>query len=286
MVLTPTPPCAVPFCFHSRRGCCCCFLANAIRLRPTEYAKSPQLFKDGVGSADVVQGQLDDVWLLGALAAAANHPAQLVRNLVVSPTDDGFAEHGLITFQFYKDGDWVPVTVDTRIPFGDPETVAFNAPIYGRCKDSNEAWLPLMEKALAKLHSNYELLHGGSVTEALADITGGVSQSFLMSTPRIKELVEDGRLWQHTMKGRTNVIPIIEARSRRFMKVPSLDATRIMLWVVSFLISSDRDAPRRISRRSWTNGYVTLNGTCRTRKWPNNGCSCCSRMREMALLVI
>ena len=78
----------------------------------------------------------------------------------------------------------------------------------------------------------------------------------------------------------------LRVRSRRFMKVPSLDATRIMLWVVSFLISSDRDAPRRISRRSWTNGYVTLNGTCRTRKWPNNGCSCCSRMREMALLVI
>ena len=127
----------------------------APRLRPNEYAKAPALFKDGIGSGNVVPGQLNDVWLLGALAAAANHPAQLVRNLVVSETDDGFLRSGVITFQFYKDGDWVPVSIDSRVPYGDPETVAFNSPIYGRCRDPNEVWVPLMEKALAKLHSNY-----------------------------------------------------------------------------------------------------------------------------------
>lgn len=103
----------------------------------------------------MVPGQLNDVWLLGALAAAANHPAQLVRNLVVSETDVGFLQSGVITFQFYKDGDWVPVSIDSRVPYGDPETVAFNSPVYGRCRDPNEVWVPLMEKALAKLHSNY-----------------------------------------------------------------------------------------------------------------------------------
>ena len=45
-----------------------------------------------------------------------------------------------------------------------------------------------------------EVLNGGSVCEALADITGGVSQSFFTTDPRIKELIEGGRLWHKFKK--------------------------------------------------------------------------------------
>jgi len=45
-----------------------------------------------------------------------------------------------------------------------------------------------------------ELLNGGSVSEALADLTGGVSQQFLMNAPRIKALLENGRLWRKFKK--------------------------------------------------------------------------------------
>lgn len=85
----------------------------------------------------------------------ANHPDQLVRNLVASATDEGCFDSGIISFHFYKNGEWVPVSVDTRIPYGDKDSPSFNSPIYGHCRNPDAMWVPLIEKAYARLHSNY-----------------------------------------------------------------------------------------------------------------------------------
>ena len=65
----------------------------------------------------------------------------------------------------------------------------------------------------------------------------------------------------------------LRVRSRRPTSVPSFDATRTMLWVVSFSSSSDRDAPRRTSRPSSTSGCDWASGRYRSRNPPNNDCS-------------
>ena len=69
------------------------------------------------------------------------------------------------------------MVTDTRLPCGPPspdavpmvglKTAAAPAPVYARCRDANEVWLPLLEKAAAKLAGSYEALHSGSIAEGL-----------------------------------------------------------------------------------------------------------------------
>jgi len=63
------------------------------------------------------------------------------------------------------------VTVDTRLPTNEEAD-----PIFAKCKNRSEVWVPLLEKAYAKLHGCYEALDGGSVTAALVDLSGGVAE--------------------------------------------------------------------------------------------------------------
>lgn len=46
---------------------------------------------------------------------------------------------------------------------------------FASCRDDNETWVPLLEKALAKAHGGYDALKGGQTGEAIEDLTGGVT---------------------------------------------------------------------------------------------------------------
>ena len=66
------------------------------------------MLKDGVQPGDVKQGTLGDCWLLGALITLSTHP-DLLKNLIVY---DGI-EYGFAVFQFFKNGRWQYVIIDT-----------------------------------------------------------------------------------------------------------------------------------------------------------------------------
>ena len=112
---------------------------------------------------DVNQGKLGDCYLVGAMASVAVHPDDIIERLFV---EDDFNETGKVSTNFYKDGEWETVTVDTRLPC-DKET---RRPIFAKNRDPNELWSALLEKAYAKLHGNYAALNGGSVSEALVRV--------------------------------------------------------------------------------------------------------------------
>ena len=65
-------------------------------------------------------------------------------------------------------------------------------PLYGQCADPQEFWIPLIEKAYAKIHGNYEILNEGKIEEALVDMTGGVTEKYDLLSPEMKGSLESG----------------------------------------------------------------------------------------------
>lgn len=160
--------------------------------RPTEYTDDPDYFKSTAGCGVLREGVLPDAWLLGVFAAIALHPDNLIENLFVSESLNGFKQYGVYTCRFYKNCQWVNVTTDTRVPYSvelddDDERGSADTPghlLYGGSLHKNEVFVPLLEKAYAKLHGSYQALAldsqgGGNVSgrilEALLDCTGGTA---------------------------------------------------------------------------------------------------------------
>lgn len=112
-----------------------------------------ELFIDGSAAGDVVQGKLGDCWFLGALSVLGTQEDLLKKcfwNL------DEYKEFGLYVCVFFKDCGLRYVIIDDRIPvFSSSGKVVF-----GQCKDPNELWVPLIEKAYAKIHGCYKSLIG------------------------------------------------------------------------------------------------------------------------------
>ena len=79
-------------------------------------------------------------------------------------------------FRFWHFGDWVEVLVDDRLPKYKGRLV------YLHSTDPAEFWAALLEKAYAKLYGCYEALHSGFTTKALQDLTGGIVQSFSLTS--------------------------------------------------------------------------------------------------------
>lgn len=81
---------------------------------------------------------------------------------------DSFKEYGMYVLRFFKDSYIIYVIIDDKLPVKRKDKRL----IFGRSKDPNELWVPLIEKAYAKLHGSYKSLIGGFVHNGLADLTG------------------------------------------------------------------------------------------------------------------
>ncbi|KAK0457825.1 uncharacterized protein EV420DRAFT_1687674 [Desarmillaria tabescens] len=162
-------------------------------LRVTQIFDKPQFFVDGASSNDIVQGAIGDCWFVSALATMCTSPG-LVEKFCVARDE----EVGVYGFIFFRDNKWVEVIVDdllyTSVPKYEELSSAekqlyhhdkalYNkssrkgsATLYfARSGTDGETWVPLIEKAYAKLHGSYGALSGGWSCEAVEDLTGGVT---------------------------------------------------------------------------------------------------------------
>ena len=76
-------------------------------LRPHQLSANPQLFVDGAGRFDVVQGELGDCWLLAAMSSLAMDHSILHQ---VIPQGQGFGEDchyvGMFRFRYVTAGEY------------------------------------------------------------------------------------------------------------------------------------------------------------------------------------
>ncbi|KFQ60826.1 Calpain-13, partial [Pelecanus crispus] len=144
--------------------------------RPTELHRNPYLIVDGASRFDIMQGEIGCCWMLAALGSLTQQKHFLEN---VLPKGQGFQDNyaGIFHFRFWQYGVWVDVVIDDQLPFLNGRYLS----VYPRT--SNEFWPSLLEKAYAKLRGSYQNLHGGYLSDALVDLTGGVQVQFSLKDP-------------------------------------------------------------------------------------------------------
>uniref|UniRef100_A0A6B2KYK4 Calpain catalytic domain-containing protein n=1 Tax=Arcella intermedia TaxID=1963864 RepID=A0A6B2KYK4_9EUKA len=129
---------------------------------------------------------MGDCYFLGALSVLATRRDLLLPLFVSARPSLGFYQ-----CKFFKNGQWTIVTVDDRLPVN-----AQGKLVFAHCRDLNEFWVPIIEKAYAKLHGYYEAIESGSISAALMDLTGEASQSFDFNQGEGLDLIRSGKMWE------------------------------------------------------------------------------------------
>lgn len=143
-------------------------------------------------------------------------------------------ECGVYGFVFHRDGEWIPTVVDDNLylkkldfrdewpgvydPTGEKarkyraqEQTGSEALYFAHCDDANETWLPLLEKAFAKVHGEYDAIAGGWSGEGVEDMTGGVT-----STIATKRVLSKDRLWKELAFGEGDFVFAMSAMGGQY----------------------------------------------------------------------
>ncbi|KAF7559142.1 hypothetical protein G7046_g5015 [Stylonectria norvegica] len=183
--------------------------------RVHEIFEKPTFMRD-INLAEVKQGHLGDCWFMSSLTALTSVKDGIKRMCVAYDT-----KIGIYGFVFYRDGEWIYSIIDDQLYLKNPSwdsrsaqreilqqtdredaeseyrktfQTGSRALFFAQCKDQNETWVPLLEKAYAKAHGDYASLHGGWVGEGLEDLSGGVTTELLSS-----DILDTDAFWDNEM---------------------------------------------------------------------------------------
>ncbi|KAL8723509.1 MAG: hypothetical protein Q9225_000242 [Loekoesia sp. 1 TL-2023] len=203
---------------RNRRDCLDSLMGTSNDLSPKSVKRVPDIFdepvffKEGASANDVRQGFNGDCWFLSALCAISNK-MNLVNKVCVHRDE----KVGVYGFVFHRDGEWIQTIIDDKLYLtasdwyetveskktweevrrADPEEeyrkanqTGSRALCFAQCSDQNETWLPLLEKAFAKAHGDYNAIDGGFTGEAIEDLTGGVTTELLTT-----DILDTEKFW-------------------------------------------------------------------------------------------
>jgi Ca2+-binding EF-hand superfamily protein len=169
------------------RGGRCVWLRPCEIVQKNGLGKNANLFVDGSEDGDVMQGMLGDCWFLSALSLLATTEG-MVNELFVNECP----ERGVYRLRFYKDCEWHYIDIDDRLPCH----ANTNQLLFASCRDPTEFWVPLVEKAYAKLHGSYSALENGVIVHALRDFTGEGTEMLDPDNPADLIFKDKKKLWE------------------------------------------------------------------------------------------
>ncbi|KAG8856930.1 hypothetical protein FRB96_006193 [Tulasnella sp. 330] len=208
----------------------------------------PQFFVGGATASDISQGFVDDCWFLSALAMVAT--TGLIEKICVARNEKA----GIYGFLFWRDSGWVDVIIDDLLYTCVPRWEALSTReqmiyqgdkarydstarkgskniYFAKSLTTNETWVPLLEKAYAKLHGDYASLQDGYSSEGVEDLIGGVSTSMY-----IQDILDPEQFW-----------------NEEIMRVGTDRLFGCFTQPLSLVVGEDKTAPARAPS---TNGLV------------------------------
>ena len=119
---------------------------------------------NGIKFNDPNQGYLGDCWLIAAASIAAKDENRIRKIFHIEDLNSA----GVYAVDLFIMGIPVTVTVDDYLPFWQ----GTDKLVYGAPGPDYSLWMPILEKAAAKLFGNYEILVGGYMGPAIQMLTG------------------------------------------------------------------------------------------------------------------
>lgn len=199
--------------------------------RMNEISENPVFIDEGAMANDVMQGALGDCWLISALSIIATKDHLLRGEYKESFLDDniitdkellmlstgiypplfhGFRHKKIFCFKFFKENKWYWVIIDDKLPCLKNQKKL----IFGKCFNENEFWVPLIEKAYAKLHGCYQSLVSGFIDDGLVDLTGLVSQKMSIDESITNNKDKKEELWYQLLEDTSRVKKISKLKEK------------------------------------------------------------------------
>ena len=132
----------------------------------------------------ICRGILNDKFFVGAVLMLFQKYNEYFTNLVLDfdHVNDNL-KAGFCGFQFFIDGEWKSVTVDTRLPAHQRGEFSLSKVITPK----SPFWISLFEKAYAKLFGSYSVLNDNLLKDFLVDFTGGWSKMIKINKDNLDE---------------------------------------------------------------------------------------------------
>lgn len=106
--------------------------------------------------------------MVSVASALAEWPSR-VKKIFLQSTYD---KEGIFALKLFIKGRPEIITVDDRLPFTGSQ------PFFAKKSKDGAWWMPILEKAYAKINTNYEMIGFGWMSEAARILTGAPSYRF------------------------------------------------------------------------------------------------------------